>query len=449
MKIFVLSEHSTTENHPAIRCWKLVYPTATLEVRPIAGESEFWPTAKALASNLDDNCIVTLFGIAPCADIAQALGFSEIRWFRDSHSQPLPLVVVPLGARLPGTVEELLSRTDIDIPPGLPSRLIDPVPHELRGKTNVADVWYHPGETLGVRWYGTPYGAWWEWSLRMANDIADSREVLPPVKIAHWVYVDIHGDSTVRDLSGIQSWSIRTFAAHHPGWRLQLWTNVAWAGPRFEDVKLTGLVVVPVTLRSLPFVPQFNCDGADYLRFLALNLQGGVYMDLDTLTVGDFTPQVTSSVLNWWWSATKTMFRTGCLATGRPGGEFSRRLLAHMSGPGFRPGDRGSVERECMRQLKIGCPGVKRIPGGHEVVYPVDFKSWEGVLKRGTIGPSLAESTIQVHFFTGSGDLHFEGHRSLERELSRLDAEDWKTARGTVFDCIRTSMMRASARGLA
>lgn len=85
--------------------------------------------------------------------------------------------------------------------------------------------------------------------------------------------------------------AVLSAATHHPGFRIVLWCIAEREGPYWEAVKhIADIVIVPAPQRIFGNPVMHPAHQSDIIRMSVLRAYGGIYLDLDTITLKSLEP---------------------------------------------------------------------------------------------------------------------------------------------------------------
>lgn len=265
----------------------------------------------------------------------------------------------------------------------------------------------------------------------------------------HFVWVSTQdGDSA--DFKGWMYMAIRSFQAWHPEWKVNLWTNCSFnESAQLTECKSLGLKVKPFNLEKM--FPHDGVDNpamiADYVKVWALFNYGGMVMDLDTVTFGNFDNIYDmAATLEWGWYGRqperKDKFLMCWLCCNKPGNNFLKMLMqiSPRSGNG-----RPSYDKLTAVLYQDYPNDVSRYPTDWQMLTPTYAQWIRTVLDSKSIKASLNSTMKMYHWYYSD----FDDDTIWSREKKRLiDSETemtpgWENRRSAYVELFKIAMERA------
>lgn len=106
------------------------------------------------------------------------------------------------------------------------------------------------------------------------------------VRTAHFVWIDYSGDGNDYEMPFNHYVSVSTFLAHHPGYKVMLWTNGKPRGALWKRIRDSVSVQSVDSSLTEHMLSTRGIHRSDYVKYHALHMYGGIYLDISGASGG-------------------------------------------------------------------------------------------------------------------------------------------------------------------
>lgn len=265
-----------------------------------------------------------------------------------------------------------------------------------------------------------------------------------PSRIAHFAWLNYSEDGHSHSLAPAEYWSIRTFAAHHPAWRIMVHSNCVLDGDAWCRLvcEAPNVEYTPASLFEIPekLGRAHGVQKSDWLLASRLLEHGGAKLDMaDSVTAKPFDSLLESTpLLQSCLDSRNRHFCTAVMLAREPGCEALAKALELFTGAAFNPARRACFE-VAMQTLHRRQPELfaKRWP--YTVAFPWFYDETAKLQKI----DALPADCVHVHWWTSSDKQ--AGWTANKNAVAHCPVDGWQDAKGAYADCIRIAMRNAGA----